>query len=121
MDKDRQAIGTHHRNDRVRTANSPDSVRLAEVETAVIASKQALIDEGATMRADGKYADGYIDNHIAQRKTQSVAYIDKLKKDIVDPIALKIESQAKATAFELPERMATHVEASAHYSALVSD
>jgi hypothetical protein len=43
------------------------------------------------MRAAGKYADGYIDNHMTNRKAQSVAYIDKLKKVIVDPLAKDLE------------------------------
>ena len=121
MNEHRAAIEMHRQQDRIRTASDPDAIRLAEVESAVVASKTELETEEQQMRTDGKYADGYIDEHMANRKTQSLAYINKLKKDIVDPIAKKIERQAQATVVEIPERTAVHIEASQHYAALDSD
>ena len=106
---------------RIKSASDPDARRLAEVEQAVIAAHEELEAEESQMRADGKYADGYIAQHIAARRTQSQTYLDKLKIDIVDPIATKIEARAKATAFQVPERTAVHIEASQHYSRLDSD
>ena len=73
----RESIETQHRQTRVKTATDPDAVRLAEVESAVIASKTALETEEVQMRADGKYADGYIDKHMANRKTQSLVTFNR--------------------------------------------
>jgi len=117
----REAIETQHRQTRVKTATDPDAVRLAEVESAAIESKTALEAEETQMRADGKYADGYIANHMAIRKTQSLAYIDKLRTDIVDPIAKSVEEAAKITATQIPKRTPIHIEASQHYAVLDSD
>ncbi len=121
MNEHRAAIDAQHRDARIASATTDDDKKLASVEIAVIASQAALETEEAQMRADGKYADGYIDNHMQQRKQQSFAYIAKLKGDVVDPIAKRVEQQAIDTAPVMPERTAIHIEASAHYSALDSD
>ncbi len=121
MTDHRQAIEEQRQRERVASASDPDAVRLAEVETAVTASKTALETEEAQMRSDGKYTDDYIVTHMHERKQQTRAYIDKLQKDVVDPIAKRIEQRATATAFEIPERTPIHIEASQHYSALDSD
>lgn len=117
---DRQAIDAHHRAKRLASATTDDEKKLADVEIAVIASRQALIDEEQTMRDDDKYSDAYIVAHMTKRKEHSKAYIAKLAA-IVDPIARRVESKAKATEFQIPTRSAIHIEASAHYNALDSD
>lgn len=121
MTDHKTAIETQKRKARLASAKDANEIKLAEVESAVIASKTALETEETQMRADGKYADGFIVTHMANRKTMSQSYIDKLRTDIVEPIAKQTEDAAKATVTELPERTPIHIEASQHYAALDSD
>lgn len=110
-----EAVEKFRREKRLASATTADEKTLAKVETAVMASLAGLVAEEKQMRADNKYSDAYITKHMQERKLQSVAYIKNQRATLVDPIARRAESKAKADAFEMPKQDARHIEAREDY------
>ena len=124
MNEHREAVDQQRIKERIANAASSDEKRLAEVENAVLAAKQQLAEEAAEMSrqvAADRITQSVAQERIANRKRESVTLIEEMRKNIVEPIAKKVEDAAAATVYELPERTAVHMEASAHYAAQNSD
>ena len=120
MNEHRAAIETSHRNERIATAETSDEKKLASVEQAVIASKTELAelaDELNELVENQRITAVVAEERMSARRAEHATLIDKLKTDIVDPIAAKIEVIEPG----LPESDGNHREARADYEAMTED